>query len=1096
MDRFDNFKGNVHLVIEALADSDACSEHVLNMKSIFVSKFGLAVRVWAKYWSESNSQNCSPIEELNASAEDIIIYHYSGYAEYTMEVVKQAHCLRVLHYHNITPSTFFKPDTQIYSLCENGRIQLQDSLNHFDVFTGDSRYNLCELKSIGAPEGRLFLLPIIFPDLNSESYDDYKISKNESDNILFVGRLCENKCQHELIDIMVELRRKTKRNLCLRLVGGFDPNSDYYKRLRSSIKAAGLEGVVTLLGKVTDEELEEIYKTSAIYISMSEHEGFGVPLVEAISYGMPVFAKETSAVGETLSNSEGLFSTTKSLVDKVASYCNGELDLEPSQKKVIEKYAFSKTALLYEKFLKNLIPQREKLFSLVICTYNRADYLERLLYYIQFQSHKNFEVVVVNGPSKDNTESVAKEWSGKIKYVANSEANLSMSRNLGIRAASGDVIGFIDDDAIPFKGWISSIIDFYNNSHFLIGGVGGPTFYSGTLRFQANDIVCDTFGNGAVSPAPKYKFKEGEFRSLLGTNSSFKRSALFDINGFDEEFDYFLDETDVCLRLTNKKWKIAHSSDLLLRHEFAQSDNRKSKYNYNWFSIIKNTVYFALRSNPSKKEDEILERVKNDILKQRVEPLFSAVQNDNLSKSDCDEMLKSIWLGFETGIIRSKAPRSLLEVGTKTKRQNTTGDFLRFESVSSYHQPQHVLIISKEFPPFTKAGGVGTLYYNLASELLILGHRVTVICQSGSAFEHKAGTFAIYGMSFNKRIDSLDNEILENNTSWSLSVLDKIIEINRREPVSVIDSSLWDSETFAFSAVKDLIKIPLVTRLVTPFKTACELNNWNLSDHVISEIIGCENYVIANSDAVVPISKSILKNLESQLDAQIPNFTEIPAGIAYWPNFDVSAGYGELKNLAGLSELKDTDYFIFLFLGRLERRKGIDLFIEAACSLLDNLNKEGTEAEVCFIVAGDGEFDLNDYLKYLNRTEYIKHFSQYRNVSDSDKELLFSAIDVVVFPSRYESFGIVPLECFVHGKPVIASDTGGIPEVVTNNASGLLFRNEDVSSLVEKMSTLFKDKNLYQALSQGAYARVRELSSINMALASEKLYSKLLEKNN
>ncbi|NJK91934.1 MAG: glycosyltransferase [Blastochloris sp.] len=87
--------------------------------------------------------------------------------------------------------------------------------------------------------------------------------------------------------------------------------------------------------------------------------------------------------------------------------------------------------------------------SVVINTLNRADLLEQTLKSLGWQRHRNFEVIVVNGPSRDGTTEVLERWQGRIKVGDCPEANLSMSRNIGICMAAGEVVAFLDDDAVP-----------------------------------------------------------------------------------------------------------------------------------------------------------------------------------------------------------------------------------------------------------------------------------------------------------------------------------------------------------------------------------------------------------------------------------------------------------------------------------------------------------------------------------------------------------------------------------------------------------------------------------------------------------------------
>ena len=113
-------------------------------------------------------------------------------------------------------------------------------------------------------------------------------------------------------------------------------------------------------------------------------------------------------------------------------------------------------------------------------------------------------------------------------------------------------------------------------------------------------------------------------------------------------------------------------------------------------------------------------------------------------------------------------------------------------------------------------------------------------------------------------------------------------------------------------------------------------------------------------------------------------------------------------------------------------------------------------------------------------------------VTDSTREKLFARAYCLVFPSRYESFGLVPLEAFVHGVPVVASRSGAIPEVVEEGVSGLLFEAESAVSLAQCVLSLLGDPEMRQHLADGARRRVRQLSSRNSAIATVELYAELI----
>jgi glycosyltransferase involved in cell wall biosynthesis len=115
---------------------------------------------------------------------------------------------------------------------------------------------------------------------------------------LFVGRIVPNKAQHDLVAAFAAYQQMYDREAKLILIGtGLAP---YEKAIQELIRELGLQQSVKLLGATTEEEKRQYFLSSDIYVSLSEHEGFGIPLVEAMHYGLPVVAYEAAAVRETL----------------------------------------------------------------------------------------------------------------------------------------------------------------------------------------------------------------------------------------------------------------------------------------------------------------------------------------------------------------------------------------------------------------------------------------------------------------------------------------------------------------------------------------------------------------------------------------------------------------------------------------------------------------------------------------------------------------------------------------------------------------------------------------------------------------------------
>jgi len=213
--------------------------------------------------------------------------------------------------------------------------------------------------------------------------------------------------------------------------------------------------------------------------------------------------------------------------------------------------------------------------TVVICTYNRAEGLRETLECLKHQNHRDFEVVVVNGPSTDHTSEVLAEYEGRIRVADNPLANLSVSRNLGIRAAAGDIIAFIDDDALPEFCWLEQATPAFEDPE--VGGVGGIVFDHTGMSLQYRYSAANRFGEAEYRDTEPYDdlSRPGGFLVpyLQGTNALFRRPALARIGMFDETFDYYLDETDVCMRMVDAGYVLRQLSDAPVHHKFLPSSS-------------------------------------------------------------------------------------------------------------------------------------------------------------------------------------------------------------------------------------------------------------------------------------------------------------------------------------------------------------------------------------------------------------------------------------------------------------------------------------------------------------------------------------------
>lgn len=248
-----------------------------------------------------------------------IIYHHSIGAGLTDFVIQHAGP-KSLIYHNVTPPDLVRElDPKLAEILEQGISDLRLLAPHFSVSVGDSRFNCSDLEENGFRSPSV--LPICVPPekWNIKADPNMMASLQDGkDNILFVGRIVSNKCQHDLIEAFAAYRA-TYGNCRLILVGGFIEEESYYQSLAEQVRLTGMEDDVLFAGKVTDSVLHACYRCSHLFWSMSEHEGFGVPLIESMWFDIPVLAYKSSAVPETLGEGGLLFTDKQDVNELVAT---------------------------------------------------------------------------------------------------------------------------------------------------------------------------------------------------------------------------------------------------------------------------------------------------------------------------------------------------------------------------------------------------------------------------------------------------------------------------------------------------------------------------------------------------------------------------------------------------------------------------------------------------------------------------------------------------------------------------------------------------------------------------------------------------------
>ena len=233
----------------------------------------------------------------------LILHHSMGFDAY--ERILALPAPKILMYHNITPPALFEGHPHIQHYARLGRHQLAGLRGQVVAALADSEYNAVELRRLGFEDAAACTLLFDLEAMRGRVRP--RPERSQPFTILFVGRIVASKGQLDLLEAFAHLRRIDPRPSRLVLVGRFDgPGEGYAEAIRMRTHTLGLEAFVTLTGLVSDEDRDRHLGEADLFVSLSHHEGFGVPLVEAALGGLPVLAWPAGAVGYTLDEEAGL----------------------------------------------------------------------------------------------------------------------------------------------------------------------------------------------------------------------------------------------------------------------------------------------------------------------------------------------------------------------------------------------------------------------------------------------------------------------------------------------------------------------------------------------------------------------------------------------------------------------------------------------------------------------------------------------------------------------------------------------------------------------------------------------------------------------
>lgn len=291
--------GRVWQLVPVLEPGDAVGNHAQAIARVLGARHGGFIVERA---DPSLQHLAVRFTEASVDPGDVLVYH-AALSSQLAGWMRGAPGRKVVDYHNVTPPEFFRAyDPGLWTALANARGELERLRGEVALAVGHSEFSRRELEAMGFR--RTETVPVLLDFArrggpgNEQLRDELERGKRERTDVLFVGRLAPNKRQEDVVKAFAVYRRLFNPSARLFLVGGSNASS-YRDALRAFVERLGIEEV-HLVGRVGDGDLAAYYRAADVFVSMSEHEGFGAPLLEAMHYGVPVVAFAAAAVPETV----------------------------------------------------------------------------------------------------------------------------------------------------------------------------------------------------------------------------------------------------------------------------------------------------------------------------------------------------------------------------------------------------------------------------------------------------------------------------------------------------------------------------------------------------------------------------------------------------------------------------------------------------------------------------------------------------------------------------------------------------------------------------------------------------------------------------
>jgi glycosyltransferase involved in cell wall biosynthesis len=314
--------------------------------------------------------------------------------------------------------------------------------------------------------------------------------------------------------------------------------------------------------------------------------------------------------------------------------------------------------------------------TVAISTLNRRNSLERTLVALREQTYPRFEVVVVNGPSTDGTTELLERFADRARVFDCPTASIGRSRNISVQQAAGDIVAFIDDDAIPPPDWLERLVAPFEDER--VGYVGGPVFDVPLDRVEWK--ICTSTRLGAINtdssgPIAIYQGLGADpVAYFAGCNMGLRRNALQAIGGFNSALLYTYEDVDVCCHMNDAGYSLAYLEEVTVRHDRAVNSVRDGqRVITDPYALVLGRIVFTLHCKLGSKSRAKVRRLVRDWERDWVAHSTAHLTSGRFTPAEHEKFVARVVAGTTEGIARGSLPRPFTTIGPPP-----TGEFRQY----------------------------------------------------------------------------------------------------------------------------------------------------------------------------------------------------------------------------------------------------------------------------------------------------------------------------------------------------------------------------------------------------------------------------------